>query len=171
MANKSWLHEAVHGTLATYAAASFALAGIYAYRLLKNKLGAENKLGLSLTLAVGGIVIPLMLVSGDFAATRVARNQPAKLAAMEALTITTQGAPLVIGGWVDQSANQVRYGIRIPKMLSILAYHDPNATVLGINAFPQGLRPDPNIVHPFFDLMVMSFSIMFAPMAWFWAAR
>ena len=160
MANVSWLSEAVHGTLATYVASSFAVAGIYAYHLLKKRLTAENKLGLSLALAVGGILLPLMLVSGDFSATRVARNQPSKLAAMEAVPETIQGAPLVIGGWVDQSTNQLRYGIRIPKMLSLLAFHDPDATVLGLNAFPRGLRPNPNIVHPFFDLMIMSFFIM-----------
>ncbi len=171
MANGSWLSEAVHGTLATCVASSFAIAGIYAYHLLKKRLTAENKLGLSLTLAVGSILVPLMLVSGDFAATRVARNQPAKMAAMEAVSETTQGAPLVIGGWVDQSTNQLRYGILIPKVLSLLAFHDPNATVLGLNAFPRELRPNPNIVHPFFDLMIMSFFIMLTSAGLFWIAR
>lgn len=171
MTNTSWLHEAVHGTLATYVASSFALSGIYAFRLLKGRLRAENKLGLSLTLAVGGALIPLMLVSGDFAATEVAMHQPAKLAAMEALPETVRGAPLAIGGWIDQNTNQLRYGILIPKMLSLLAYHDPDATVMGINAFPAGLRPNPNLVHTFFDLMIMSFFVMSAAAVWFWVAR
>src|SRR5208283_421125 len=157
MANASLLHEAIHGLLATYVASTFALSGIYAYRIFKKRLSDENKLGLSLTLAIGGLLLPLMLVSGDFAATRVALLQPAKLAAMEAVPETVSGAPLVIGGWLDQSTNQLRYAILIPKMLSVLAYHNPNAIVKGINAFPPGLTPNPNIVHPFFDLMIMSF--------------
>jgi cytochrome d ubiquinol oxidase subunit I len=171
MTNRSWPNEAVHGTLATYVASSFAIAGIYAYHLLRKRLTSENKLGLSLAFAVGGILLPLMLVSGDFAATGVARDQPAKLAAMEAVPETVRGAPLVIGGWMDQSTYQLRYGILIPKALSLLAFRDPNATVLGLNAFPRELRPNPNIVHPFFDLMIMSFFIMLTPAGLFWIAR
>lgn len=171
MANDSWLHEAVHGTLATYAACSFALAGIYAYHLLRKRETSENRLGLSLALAIGGIVVPLMLASGDFAATSVAKSQPAKLAAMEALPETVHGAPLAIGGWVDQDTNHVKYAIYIPKMLSLLAFHDPDAKVLGLNAFQRELRPNPNMVHPFFDLMVLSFFVMLVTAAWFWIAR
>jgi cytochrome d ubiquinol oxidase subunit I len=171
MANASWLHEAVHGLLATYVASSFALSGVYAYRLLKKRITDENRTGLSLTLGVGALLLPLMLLSGDFAATKVAMIQPAKLAAMEVVPDTIRGAPLVIGGWLDQSTNQIRYGIAMPKMLSLLAYHDPNATVKGINAFPPGLRPNPNIVHPFFDLMIMSFFIMLASAVCFWITR
>jgi cytochrome d ubiquinol oxidase subunit I len=61
MPNGSWLNEAVHGTLATYVASSFAMAGIYAYHLLREKLTTENKLGLSLAFAVGGIALQLLM--------------------------------------------------------------------------------------------------------------
>ena len=34
-------------------------------------------------------------------------------------------------GWYD--GDGVEYGVRIPKLLSLLAYHDPNATVQGLD--------------------------------------
>jgi cytochrome d ubiquinol oxidase subunit I len=171
MANPAWLHEALHGTLATYVAACFAIAGVYAYQLLRGRETPENRFALSLSLAIGGILVPFMLVTGDLAATSVAADQPAKLAAMELVPETVKGAPMVMGGWLDHKTNQVRYGVPIPYLLSLLAYRDPHARVLGLDAFPPGLRPNPNMVHPFFDLMVLSFFIMFAAMLWFWIAR
>ncbi|MDA8326671.1 MAG: cytochrome ubiquinol oxidase subunit I [Nitrospiraceae bacterium] len=173
LANKAWAHEALHGTLATYAASSFAIAGVYAFRLLKRGDGEKPlyRLGLSLSLAVGAIFVPLMFVTGDYAATWVAREQPAKLAAMETLPETTRGAPMVIGGWLDRTTNRVRYGLPVPRMLSLLAFHDPDARVLGLDAFPPALRPDANKVHPLFDLMVFSFFVMLVPSLWFWTAR
>jgi cytochrome d ubiquinol oxidase subunit I len=65
----------------------------------------------------------------------------------------------------------MRYGIEIPKLLSILAFHDPDARVRGLNAFPPERRPNANVVHLSFDLMIGSFFIMFAAMLWFWIAR
>ncbi|MDA8086291.1 MAG: cytochrome ubiquinol oxidase subunit I, partial [Nitrospiraceae bacterium] len=63
------------------------------------------------------------------------------------------------------------YGLQVPKLLSLLAFHDPDARVLGLDAFPPALRPDANKVHPLFDLMVFSFFVMLAPSVWFWIAR
>ena len=171
LSNNAWAHEAVHGTLAAYVAASFAIAGTYAYRLLKGGDTPGRRLGLSLALAVGAILVPFMLISGDYAATWVAHRQPAKLAAMEIVPKTLRGAPMTIGGWLDKSTNEVRFGLKVPKMLSLLAFHDPDALVTGLDAFPPALRPDTNKVHPLFDLMIFCFFVMLAPSAWFWVSR
>jgi cytochrome d ubiquinol oxidase subunit I len=90
---------------------------------------------------------------------------------MEALFATTKGAPLFVGGWPDPATGQVLYGIRIPKLLSYLAFRDSEALVEGLDAFTPGTTPDPRIVHPFFDLMVASFTIMLAAVVWFWWLR
>lgn len=171
MANPSWWHEALHGSLATYVASGFAIAGVYAYHMLKGRNTPENRLGLSLAMAMGGLLVPFMLVTGDYSAKQVALHQPAKLAAMEALTETRNGAPLVIGGWFDSDTETMRYGIEIPKLLSWLAFDDPDARVLGLNAFPRDRRPNVNVVHLSFDLMIGSFFIMFGAMLWYWLAR
>jgi cytochrome d ubiquinol oxidase subunit I len=171
LANPAWAHEALHGTLAAYVATGFAVAGIYALSLLRGHRSEYNKRALTLSLAVASVSLPLMLVSGDWSAMTVAVQQKPKLAAMEALFTTTRGAPLYIGGWPDPSTGMVLYGIRIPKLLSYLAFRDTDALVEGLDAFPPGAAPDPRLVHPFFDLMVASFIIMLASAVWFWWQR
>ena len=170
-ANPAWAHEAVHGTLAAYVATGFSVAGIYAAILLRGCRSRHNEKALTLALAVGSVCLPLMLLSGDWAAYFVANHEKPKLAAMEAHFTTGRGVPLVIGGWPDPVKHQVLYGIEIPKLLSVLAHRDPDSTVEGLDAFPPDRVPDPRLVHPFFDLMVGSFFIMFTAAAWSWWLR
>jgi cytochrome bd ubiquinol oxidase subunit I len=169
--NPAWLHEAVHGTLAAYVATAFAVAGYYAVSMLRSPASDEARKALVLSLSVASVALPLMLISGDWAADFVADHQKAKLAAMEAHFRTSSSAPFIIGGWPDPATGTVAYAIIIPKMLSILAHHDPNAVVEGLDAFPSGDVPDPRLVHPFFDLMVGSFFIMALAAGWFWWRR
>ena len=171
LANPAWAHEAVHGTLAAYVATGFVMAGIYAAALLRGHRRDYSKRALTLSLAVASVSLPLMLVSGDWAAKILDVQQKPKLAAMEALFTTARGAPLIIGGWPDPASGEVLYGIRIPKLLSLLLHNDSDALVEGLDAFPPGTTPDPRIVHPFFDLMVASFFIMLAAAVWFWWLR
>ncbi len=171
LANPAWAHEAVHGTLAAYVATGFAMAGVYAATLLRGQSSDYNKRALTMALAVASVSLPLMLATGDWAAMILADQQKPKMAAMEALFTTTRGAPLFIGGWPDPASGKVLYGLRIPKLLSILAHRDSDALVEGLDAFPPGTIPDPRLVHPFFDLMVASFFIMLAAAVWFWWLR
>jgi len=71
-------------------------------------------------------------VVGDWAARHIAETQPVKLAAIEGLQRTQTGAPFTLGGFYDGGRGEVRDGIEVPKMLSLLAHHDPNAKVLGL---------------------------------------
>lgn len=170
-ANQAWPHQAAHGTLAAYVATGFAVAGFYAAGLLRGRGGTHAKRALTLSLAVASAALPLMLISGDWAAVSLAEHQKAKLAAAEAHFKTAAGAPLVIGGWPDPETGTVPFSVKLPKVLSMLAYHDPDAVVQGLDAFPQGTTPDPRMVHTFFDLMVGSFFLMTAAAGWFWWLR
>lgn len=168
LANPAWPHEAVHGTLAAYVATGFAMAGVYALALLRGRVTPYNTRALKLVLTCAAVCLPLMLLSGDWAAAFLAKHEKPKLAAMEALFSTAAGAPLIIGGWPDPVSRKVLYGIEIPGLLSLLAFHDPEAVVQGLDSFPPDTVPDPRLVHPFFDLMVGSFSLMTAASLWFW---
>ncbi|MFA5514687.1 MAG: cytochrome ubiquinol oxidase subunit I [Desulfuromonadales bacterium] len=168
MANPAWAHQAVHGTIAAYVATGFAMAGIYALALLRRGWTPYFRKALVLSLAVGTVALPFMLVSGDWAASFLARHEPAKLAAAEAHFETRANAPLILGGWADLESGEISHAIEIPHLLSILAFKDPDAVVIGLNEFPPDARPNPNLVHPFFDLMVGSFIIMALAAAWFW---
>src|SRR5512145_1632590 len=154
MLNPAWKTEVLHMTLAAFAASGFAVAGIHAFMLLRDRDNPFHRRALGLALAVGGTAAILQPVSGDLSARFVARNQPAKLAAMEAHFRTGRGAPLRIGGIPDTASERTRYAIEIPKALSLLAFHDPDAEVAGLSSFPRDERPDPLPVHLAFQLMV-----------------
>jgi cytochrome d ubiquinol oxidase subunit I len=96
----------------------------------------------------------VQVLVGDWAGRTVTENQPVKLAAFEGLPTTTEGAAFTIGGWYDEDANEMNGGIAIPKLLSLLAKHDPNATIEGLDTVPPDDRPPVNIVHYSFQAMV-----------------
>jgi cytochrome bd ubiquinol oxidase subunit I len=91
---------------------------------------------------------------GDWAARTVAKNQPVKLAAMEGLERTQTGAPFTLGGFYDADRGEVRFGLEVPKMLSLLAHHDPNAEVIGLDSVKPADRPPVNVVRFAFQTMV-----------------
>ena len=95
----------------------------------------------------------LQPLSGDFGARVGRANQPVKLAALEGQFHTERGAPLRIGGWRDVSAHAARFAIEIPYGLSLLAFHDPSATVKGLSDVDAELWPPILSVH--FGLQVM----------------
>ena len=96
----------------------------------------------------------MQIVVGDWAARQVAATQPVKLAAFEGLVETTKGAPLTIGGVFDEDEQRMKWGIEIPRGLSVLAHHDPNATVTGLEVVPPEDRPPINVVRFSFQTMV-----------------
>src|SRR6266511_2573911 len=98
------------------------------------------------------LAAPVQVLVGDWAARDVAKTQPVKLAAFEGLAKTTRGAPVHVLGWYD--GEEVEYGIRIPKLLSLLSFHDPDATEKGLDTVPADERPPVNVVRFAFQTMV-----------------
>lgn len=148
------LPMALHMTLAAYAATGFAVAGIHAFLLLRDRANAFHRRALRLALLVGAPAAILQPLSGDLSARYVARHQPVKLAAMEAQFETRTGAPLTIGGWPDLEARETRFALEIPYALSLLAFHDPGAEVKGLDAVPREEWPNVPLVHLSFQVMV-----------------
>src|SRR4051812_3268108 len=134
--NAYFWHEMVHMYLAAFLVAGFVTASMYAVAALRGRRDRYVRVAMAVPLMVAVIAAPAQVVVGDWAAREVASNQPAKLAAFEGLGHTEKGAPIHIGGWYDEASGEVRYGIAIPKLLSLLAYHDPNATVAGLDRVP-----------------------------------
>ena len=99
------------------------------------------------------LAIVQLVLLGSESAKIVAQYQPAKLAAMEGIWETQSCAPMMLFGWVDESAQKTS-GIGIPCMLSLLAYGDPAAEVIGLNDFPPEVRPPANIVFQSYHIMI-----------------
>lgn len=145
-------HELVHMYLAGYVVAAFLVAAIYARAWLRGRRDRYHRTGLIVALTVAAIAAPAQVIVGDWAARAVGERQPTKLAAIEGLSETRSGAPLNVLGWYDDG--EVKGSIEIPKLLSLLAHHDPNATVQGLSEVPERDRPPINIVRISFQVMV-----------------
>lgn len=166
--NPSTPYETSHMLLAAYVATGFGVAAVYAIQILRGKRGAYYRKGLLLAMALGAISIPFQIFDGDLSARSLETVQPAKLAVMEGVFHTAKGVPIKVGGIVDDRTGQVVYAIEIPDLLSILAKGNPNATVIGLDAFAPEDRPDPFFVHPAFDGMVGSgfFTLFIGSVFW-----
>jgi cytochrome bd ubiquinol oxidase subunit I len=162
MLNPASFHEVVHMTLAAFVATGFMVAAVHAFFLLRDRSNPFHRAALGLALVVACISTPLQILSGDLSARAVARLQPAKLAAMEAHYQTQAGAPLIIGGIPQDQTMTTDYALEIPRGLSLLTAHDPNATVVGLEEFPRDQWPNVRVVHWSFDIMVGSGMLMLA---------
>jgi len=167
--NSNVWHELIHMYLAGFLVAGFLVAGVYAVAALKGKRGTYYRAGLVIPLAIVALAAPAQMVVGDWAARTIAEEQPTKLAALEGLDETTEGAGLTAGGiYVD---GKVYGGIEIPNLLSLLAFHDPNAEIQGLDAVPEEDRPPVAIVRNSFQVMVGIGTFLAAVSAWFLWAR
>jgi cytochrome bd ubiquinol oxidase subunit I len=151
-ANGYLWHELVHMYVAGYIVAGFVLAGVYAVARLRGRFGRYERTALAIPLTVAALASPVQVLIGDWSGRDVAAAQPAKLAAFEGLPHTTKGAPVHLLGWYADG--KVKYGIEIPKLLSLLAYHRSGATVRGLDAVPADRRPPVNVVRIAFQVMV-----------------
>lgn len=175
MAGPATFSQTLHMTLAAYAATGLGVAGIHAILILRGNTAAFHRRALGIALTVGAPTALVQPISGDISARHVAVTQPAKLAAMEAHFETRRGAPLHIGGWPDVDARETRWSISIPRGLSLLAFHDPNAEVTGLADVPREDWPPVAIVHIAFQIMVALGTFMAIVSAWAlwraWRAR
>jgi len=163
--NTNLWHEEVHMYLAAFIVAGALVASVYAVAWLRGRRDRYHRAGLVIPLAVLALAAPAQLVVGDWAARTVAEEQPVKLAAMEGLDETTEGADLTVGGvYYD---GEVHGGVTIPKLLSLLAFHDPDATVEGLDAVPADDRPPVAWVRNSFQVMVGIGTMLAALSLWF----
>ncbi|MEW6734971.1 MAG: cytochrome ubiquinol oxidase subunit I [Acidobacteriota bacterium] len=164
----TWLTMALHTTLSCYIAVGFAVAGVYAFGMLRGRFDDYHRSALRISLVMATIAALLQPLSGDINARQTAKYQPAKLAAMEAHFETQAGAPIIIGGIPDKDSGEVKWAIKIPKALSLLVAHDPDAVVTGLNDIPVSQRPNVLLTHIGFQFMVAAGFILIALGLWFW---
>jgi cytochrome d ubiquinol oxidase subunit I len=150
--NSYFWHELLHMYLAAYMVTGFLLASAYAWSRLRGRFGRYERTALTLALACAALASIAQVFVGDWNGRTVAAEQPTKLAAFEGLAPTTSGAPVHLLGWY--SHGHVEYGIPLPRLLSLLAFHSPNARVQGLDAVAPAERPPVNVVRFAFQTMV-----------------
>ncbi|MGI0106895.1 cytochrome ubiquinol oxidase subunit I [Salinimicrobium sp. WS361] len=152
--NPAWFTQALHMTLAAFVATSFAVAGVHAFQVYRNKRPQLHKKAFKIAIVFGAVAAFLQPLSGDLSAKDIAERQPVKLAAMEAHYETDTNVPLYIGGIVDEEQQTVSHKIAIPGALSFLAFGDFDAEVVGLKDFPADELPPVAVVHYAFQIMV-----------------
>ncbi len=177
MFNDAWFTQALHMTLAAIAATGFAVAGVHALMILRQRNITFHLHAFKIAATFGGVAALLQPLSGDLSAKDVATRQPAKLAAMEAHYHTQRSAPLVIGGIPDSKTKTVDFAIELPGMLSFMTYGSFDAEVAGLDQIPEGDQPPVPVVHYAFQIMVgigmflvllaLTVLIAFRKRAWF----
>jgi cytochrome d ubiquinol oxidase subunit I len=135
--------ETTHMIFAAYLVAGFGVASVYAWSWLRGNRDRYTRLGFLIPFTFAAVFAVPQVVVGDWAARFLAERQPVKLAAIEGLERTQRGAPLHVGGIV-----------KIPKGLSLLAHHDPDAEVIGLDSVPPEDRPPLLPVRIAFQVMV-----------------
>lgn len=152
--NPSSVDRLLHTISGCWLAGAFLVISVAAFYLLKDKHIRFAKSSIKIALVIALIASLFQLFTGHQSAVGVAKNQPAKLAAMEAVFNDQTNAPLYLFGWVNEDKQEVKFGIAIPSMLSYLIGWDANTKVTGLNSFPEDERPPVNIVFQAYHLMV-----------------
>lgn len=150
--NPAALPEVLHMVFAALLVAGFALAGAHAFALLRHGESPLHRRGLHLALGFAAIVMPLQLLAGDYAVRFIAREEPVKFAAAEALFRTQSSAPFVIGGVVKDG--ELQGALEIPGGLSLLLHGDRNAVIDGLDQVPSTEQPPVGAVHLAFQGML-----------------
>jgi len=170
--NPSSVDRLIHVLLGAFLAGTFLVLSVHAYYLLKGRYTAISKKAFKITLIAATITSLAQLAAGHKSAEGVAKNQPAKLAALEGHFQANSPADMYLFGWVDKDKHKVS-GVEIPGGLSFLTHGDFNASVVGLDSFPKKDQPHAlNAIFQFYHLMVLIgiFSIvltLYASLQWY----
>jgi len=153
-----------HIVIASWITGSLFVAGISAFYLLKKRYVEYAKVYLKIAIVIFVSTSVIQVFSGHSHSVQVAKTQPEKMAAFEALWETREGAPLALFGLPDGGKEKTYFYVGIPKLLSLLIYGDLNARVAGLAEFPKDEQPP--VFLPFVSYHIMIFiGILFAVMA------
>ena len=163
--NPSFPYRFTHKLLASGLTASFLIAGISAYRLLKGDDKKAPKLALKTAIYVAAILTPLQVFVGDLHGLNTFEHQPQKVAAMEGVWETETGAPLLLFAIPDEENRTNHFEIAIPNMASIILTHDPDGEIKGLNEFKDAHPPVAPVFYSF--RIMVGLGMLMLAMSWF----
>jgi len=149
--NPSFPYRLTHMLLASGLTVSFLIAGTAAWQLLRGRDGPATGKMLRLGVTLGAVLIPAQIVMGDLHGLNTLEHQPQKVAAMEGLWETTQGAPLLLFAIPDEATRSNHFEVAIPKLASLILTHELDGTLRGLNDF----ETHPPVAPVFYAFRVM----------------
>jgi cytochrome bd ubiquinol oxidase subunit I len=162
--NPSWLIRLPHMITAAYLTASFLVAGIGAYYLLRGEHLAFAKKSVSLGTAFATVLIGCQFFIGDILYGTMLKYQPSKMQAAEGFWEKQSQSPAPYY-WVivpDQEQERNRMALGTPVLGSIWLTHSLNGRVEGLKNTPRDQRPLMAIVFYGFRVMFSIGILMFA---------
>lgn len=152
--NPSSVDRLTHVWIGAFLSGAFLVLSVNAYYIIRKRHLEIARPSFKIALIVATACSLMQLVVGHRSADGVAKNQPAKLAAIEGHYDTLAKADMFLLGYVNNKTQEVS-GLKIPGGLSFLLHGNSNEPVKGLNAFPEDDRPKQiNAIFQFYHMMV-----------------
>ena len=164
--NPSFPYRLAHVLLSSAITASFLVAGLSAYRILRGDTKKAPRKTLKIALIAAMIVTPLQAFVVDLHGLNTLEHQPQKIAAMEGVWETEKGAPLLLFAIPDEETRSNHFEIGIPKLASLILTHEFDGEIKGLNEF-EGKHPPVAPVFYSFRVMVGLGLLMIMLSWWF----
>jgi cytochrome d ubiquinol oxidase subunit I len=158
--NPSFPYRLVHKLLASTLTASFLIAGLSAFQLLRGAANGGTRRALRAGVIAAAVVIPLQMVAGDQHGLNTLEHQPAKIAAIEGIWHTEKGAALTLIGWPNEKEQRTDFAVQVPKLGSLILGHDVDAQIKGLDAFPNAHPPVAPVFWSFRVMVGMAFLML-----------
>ena len=159
--NPSSMERLSHVLVASWITGAFFVLSVSAYYLLKKRHSEFAKVSMRVALIVALISAVGQMITGRISAETVAQYQPTKLAVMEGHFPANEPAGMYLFGYVDEKSQEVKYGVKIPGLISFLMHGDATKPVAGIKSFKKEDLPPINIVFQTYHLMIAIGSFLF----------
>ena len=127
--NPSFPYRFFHMLVASVLTSAFLVAGVSAWRALKNVDGPATWKVMKTGVIIAAVLTPLQIFIGDLHGLNTLEHQPAKIAAMEAIWDTDQAVPFTVFALPDEASRSNRFAVEVPYAGSLILTHDPHGKV------------------------------------------
>jgi len=163
--NPSFPYRFAHMLLASGLTAAFLMAGLSAYRIMRGDDKLAPRLAFKTAVYAAAVLIPLQIFAGDLHGLNTLKHQPQKVAAMEGIWETEQGAPLLLFAIPDAENRTNHFEISIPNGASLILTHELNGELQGVNDFEGEHPPMAPVFYGFRVMVGMGMLMLF--FAWY----
>ncbi|MFT5426298.1 MAG: cytochrome d ubiquinol oxidase subunit I [Gammaproteobacteria bacterium] len=163
--NPSFPYRMSHMFVASLLTSAFLIIGVSAWRMVKKVDGPATRKVMLTGVVMAAVLTPIQIFIGDLHGLNTLEHQPAKVAAIEAIWETENGAALTLFGFPDEEQKKTHWAIKVPKMASLILTHELDGELKGLNEF-DGSHPPVAPVFWAFRIMVGIGSLMLLVSWW-----